>query len=190
MAHAESLSDDVLNVVAEQIGAMLPGVYDKEQLSGAGVEIGETFEVWVLGLDAVTQPLNDLKLSAHPRGLWHQVRLNGQPQIFARSILLGVRPSSWRVVEVFQSTLAEKIDEAITWVDLNVPDDLLTRLLVVPAYQVHAFWLLPDQGPGQVLVIDSSARLARLQSPKRLLSETEFLEALCSERPIIGRSRS
>ena len=191
MARAESLSDDVLSVVAEQIGAMLPGVYYKEQLSGVDVEIGETFEVWVLGLDAITQPLNELKLLANPRGLWHQVRIEGLAQVFARSILLGAQPSSCRVVEVFQSKLAGKIDEAIKWIDdKKFPDDWLTRLLIVPAYQVHAFWLLPDEGAGQILVVDTPAQSAFIQPAERLPSEKEFLDALRSERPIIGKSRS
>jgi hypothetical protein len=186
MARAESLPVEVLSVVAEQIGAMLPGVYDQEQLSEASFEICETFELWVLGLDAITQPLNDLRLLTNPVGLWHQVRLDGQAQVFARSIHLGAQPESWRVVEVFQSKLAGKIDEAIDRIDRKVDDEWLARLLVVPEYQVHAFWLLNDEGAGQVSVVACPAQLAELLRVERLLSQEEFLEALRGTLPITG----
>jgi hypothetical protein len=191
MAHAEALPEEVLDKVLEQVGVLLRGAFDSEQLSGAEVGLGETFDVWVLEADAVIRPTDDLRLLANPTGRWHhQVSVNGVVEAFARSVPLGATPDSWRVVEVFKSPLASKIDKAIVRVDdLHIVGDPLARLLIVPAYQVHAFWLLNDKNVEQVLVIDRPEQFIHLHADQ-LLSYHEFLEALRREQHIIGRIRS
>jgi|SRR6185436_17036475 len=189
MAHAESLPNDVLEAVAEQIGAILPGVADSADLRDAQVTMGETFELWALGADAITQPINDLNQLATQTGRWHhQVAYRGEIGSFARSAPLGAEPSSWRVAEFFESPLAKKIDEAINWIDQNTDMDPLVRLLVVPAYQLHAFWLL-DAENVQVFVIDCPSQFTYLRSGY-LFSQDEFLQSLRQEHHIIGRYRS
>lgn len=190
MAHAESLPDDVLRAVAEQIGTLLPGVFAADSLPVGRVRIGETFEVWVLEPDAITEATNQLRRLATPTGRWHhQVSLDGVMRSFARSTPLGVKADSWRVTEVFESELARKIDDAIDWVDRNITDDPLVHLLIIPAYQTQAFWLLRDAGDDQVLVLDRPPEFTHLHTD-RLLSQGEFLKALRSEQHIIGRLRS
>lgn len=192
MAHAEGLADDVLKEVARQIGAMVSGVIGPDKLAEARLTMDKTpFEIWMLGADALLQPTVDLRLLASPTGRWHhQVALDEKVIAFARSMPLGAQPSSWRVQEFFVSELAGKIASAARWVDdeNNVAGDPLVRLLDVPAYMVHAFWLLRDEGEGEeeVFVIDCPKSFTHL-STDRLLSQFEFIEALRREQHIIGR---
>lgn len=191
MEHAEGLPDNVKEVIAKQIGMLLPRIFDPELLSQAEVKLRETFEVWVLEADAVIQSTDDLSLLARPIGRWHhQVSIDSEVKSFARSTPLGATPESWRVVEVFQSPLAEKIDDALRRIDdLKLGDEWLARLLVVPAYQVHAFWLLNSEDVEKIFVIDHPAQFTHLLTD-RLLSYDEFLVALRREQHIIGRLRS
>lgn len=191
MAHTESLQDKVLDVIAKQIVTLLPAIFSPEELFEAELGLGETFDVWVLEADAVIRSTDDLRELANPTGrLHHQVFINGVIETFARSIPLGATPDSWQVVEVFKSPLARKIDEAIRQVDdLYIDGDPLTRLLVVPAYQVNAFWLLNHESVEKVFVLDRPEKFTNLPT-NQLLSYKEFLDALRKEQHIIGRVRS
>jgi hypothetical protein len=46
-----------------------------------------------------------------------------------------------KVVEIAKSPIAEKIDEAVEWIDQNAKGDPLVRLLMIPSYFLTAFWL-------------------------------------------------
>ena len=97
---------------------------------------------------------------------------------------LGPEASNWSVREMFESEIARKIDDAIEWVDQNVKGDPLVRLLVVPAYHLHAFWL-KEGNASQVLVVHMPQGFAKLQTGK-LYGSKDFLEALAQEQHIVG----
>lgn len=186
MAHTDALPNDVLDAVAAHIGAEAGGSF------GAGVlqkkmELMESFAVWSLGADAVTKSGVDLSQLAQQTGRWHhQINIDGKAEAFARSMSLGPDAASWSVREMFESEIAKKIDDAIEWVDQNVEGDPLVRLLVIPAYHVHAFWL-KEGDASQVLVVDMPQGFTQLQSGT-LYSSAEFLEALAKEQHIVGIS--
>ncbi len=181
MAHTELLPEAVLNTVASQVGKLLPRVVGRQKLADAQIELGETFPVWMLGANATTRTDEDIGRLAMQTGRWHhQVRFGGKAEAFARSIPLGADHSSWDVREFFESEIAKAIEEAITWVDRNTKGNPEVRLLIVPAYYLHAFWLL-ENGTNQVLVIDMPKQFTHLQR-KKLYTPKEFLEALAKEQ--------
>jgi hypothetical protein len=178
------LPADVLDTVAAQVGA------EAGRSLGAAIlqksmELTESFSVWSLGADAVAKVHADLAQLAHNTGRWHhQIKIDGKADSFARSMPLGPDAADWSVREVFASDVARKIDEGIEWIDRNVPGDPLVRLLVVPAYHLHAFWLT-EGGVSQVLVVDMPPGFSKLQ-PGKLYTSKEFLEALAQEQHVIG----
>jgi hypothetical protein len=192
MAHTESLPDDILDAVVEQVGMLLPSTADAMNLDSRDVEglieMAETFEVWVLDVNKIVEGVDDLAKLARTTGCWHhQITQDGAPQSFARSCKVG-DPGKWQVTELFESELAGKIDKAISWIDENVSGDPLVRLLAVPAYQLNGFWLF-DRVHSQVFLVDCPATLRYLH-PGELLDEKDFLNSLRKEKPIAGRVQS
>jgi hypothetical protein len=185
MAHADPLPNDVLDSVAAKIGSQIGGSLGALSLTAATLEMTESFSVWFLGADAVGDPTIDISQSARNTGQWHhQINAGGKPEAFARSQPLGPDAASWTIQEFFTSEIAKKIDDAIDWIDQNVTGDPLARLLVVPAYQVHAFWL-KEGDASRVVVVDMPAGFSHLQYQKVYTSK-EFLEALAKEQHVIG----
>lgn len=140
-----------------------------------------------LRADAVAKTDLDISQLARQTGRWHhQIKIDGKAESFARSVPLGPDAANWSVRELFQSEVAQKIDEAIDWIDSNVTGDPLVRLLIVPAYHLHAFWL-KEGDASRVLVVDMPASFTRPQYNK-LYTSKEFLEALTEEQHVIGIS--
>lgn len=188
MAHADAFPGYATAAVIRQVGERLSSIAPPQALfpaPGAGPELGETFSVWMLGLNAVTQTdvsNTDIHQLATETGRWHhQVRYGGQAQAFARS-MNDSRPGAggWSVTQLFASHIAARIDEAIDWVDQNVPGDPLVRLVIIPAFHLHAFWLTEENGESQFLVIDMPNTFTKLNY-KTLYSVREFLERLSQE---------
>ncbi len=176
MAHADPFPNDILKSVAEQIGPRLllpPGA--------PPAQLRETFSVWSLGLDATTRPKEPIAKLAQPTGRWHhQVSIGNRARAFARSMPLGPAAADWSVSQITpDSPIAEAIDKAIDWVDQNVPGDPLVKLLVVPAYYLHAFWLKTDDAD-QVLVVHKPDQYTRLKY-ETLYTPRKFLELLAQE---------
>ena len=185
MAHADTLPNDVIDTVAAQIGAGAAMSLGAAVLQKKSVELTESFAVWALGADAVPKSGTDLTQLARQTGRWHhQIKLDGKAESFARSMPLGPNAANWSVREMFESEIAKKIDDGIEWVDRNVKGDPLVRLLIVPAYHVHAFWL-KEGDASQVLVVDMPQGFTKLQTGK-LYTAKEFLEALAQEQHIVG----
>jgi hypothetical protein len=172
-------------------------------------ELGESFAVYSLGAEYVEKgPPGgaDLAQLARKTGRWHhQIKVGKKPVGFARST--GEGDAAVELQQIYVSDLAKYVDEAITWLDAyeeqnpngEAPDPVV-RLLVVPAYQVHAFWLCDPRAEGEppsgasrtpakaesgawgyggesrVLVIDAPPHLDGLR-PNALLGSGEFLEA-------------
>jgi hypothetical protein len=189
VAHPDALPVDTVKAIADQIGQRLASVATPAQLAAPagprGPELGETFSVWLLGLDAVTKSHEAIEKLAIQTGRWHhQVRYGGRAQAFARSLPVGPKPDDWSVTQLFESRVAERIDAAIDWVDQNVLGDPLVRLLVMPAYHLHAFWLV-DEKTSQLLVVDMPDSYTRLRC-KTLYSPKEFLDNLAQEQHAQG----
>ena len=84
-----------------------------------------------------------------------------------------------------ESGLAAKIDEAIHRIDQTFLDDSVARLLIVPAYHIHAIWCVNDRtGLQRVFVVD--APMSRRIRAGDDYSSKDFLIALRRERPIAG----
>jgi hypothetical protein len=148
---------------------------------------------------------NGIEGVALPTGQWHhQVRYGGRAQAFARSVqdLSGnsavanpvvassADPPEARnageaeVTALFASTLAERIDQAVDWIDQNVTGDPLVRLLIAPAYYLHALWLTED-GRDQLLVVDRPESMAAFQY-QTLYDGVAFLRQFSTYPPVQG----
>lgn len=179
MAHADPFPSDVLGTVAAELGHQLCTIGAPTDQGGT-VEIRETFAVWFLGADAVTNASVDIAELAVSPGQWHhQIWWDRQAKAFARSVPLGPAPTDWRVTALFESDIAKSVQEAIQWVDANVNGDPLVRLLVCPAFYLHAFWLFGQEG-SQILIVDMPADFVYLKG-QTLYSSGEFLRNLANE---------
>lgn len=185
MAHADPFPTAALDVVSRQVGSRLAGVVPDDLIQNVPIELAESFAIWMLALDATTRANEDLSHLARRTGRWHhQVRFGGQARAFAWSMPYGPDPTDWSIEQVSFSPIAERIDAAVEWIDQNVPDDPLVRLLVVPSYYLHAFWLHQDEWD-RVLVIDRPEQYERV--PYGVLSAPgDFLEALAREPHAVG----
>ena len=177
MAQVEQLPQDVLAEVARQIGARLTPTAQAAVGRGLALEIAESFPVYMLPLEATTWPAADLAALAVPTGLWHHQLRHGQDvQEFARSMPTGPRAEDWRVEEISASPIAQSIDGAAQWLDARVRSRATVRLLVVPAFQTHAFWLFePDRS--QIVVVDRPEAYAALEY-RRVYPAADFIEIL------------
>lgn len=198
MATSYVLSDEDFGRIAPQIAIYLAGIFTLA--SESPVQLGETFEVWSM---AETEGETDRQLAdlAMFDGRYHH-------QIFARVLAhdairatgLGVAgqapvgaawstrntDGTWSVREVAETWLAATIDLAVRQLDRleGVPDKAVARLLRVPAYALHAFWLVADTSD-LVYVIARPARLATVPV-RRLISSAEFVQLVTSYPPIRG----
>lgn len=181
MPHTEPIPDPALDVVANEVAVRLPRLL--------GVAITSSFEVWRLSAGRISQsPSGDLEALAEPTGRWHhQIALDGQPELYARSVP-APEAQRWTVGEVTRSPTAKRIDAAIDWIDAYVREDDLARLLEAPAYQLLAIWLVGDRGQGRVLVVEAASRLAGLVA-QQLRQESELLRRLRAVEPIVGIDR-
>ncbi|RCJ16849.1 hypothetical protein A6S26_32360 [Nostoc sp. ATCC 43529] len=181
MAYTDTFPDDVLDTVATQIGSRL-SLPSGER----AVEIRETFSVWMLGLDATTKPEEPIAKLVTKTGRWHhQISIGSQVRSFARSTPYGPTAADWSITQVTSdSPIAEAIDEAIDWVDKNVKDDPLVRLVVIPSYYLHVFWLETEKG-SHILVVHKPDQYIRLKY-ETIYSLREFLELLAQEPHALG----
>ena len=183
MAKFDKLSDAAINQVAARTGEWLSTTPRFKNLVGKRVEIAESFQVWRLSLDSFAQsklPLNQLIKNT---GRWHhQIRSGGQSVAFARSISSGQDQQDWKLMQLVESSLVKKIDDAIQWIDAQVFPDATVRLLLIPAYQVNAFWL-DDPRSRSVVLIDFPQAFDQLKT-QRVYSPAEFRAALLS-RPFV-----
>ena len=181
MAYAASLPDAVLDGVARQLGGML------ETLDPAMVEVpvglAETFPVWLLNRPNDGETLHEL---ATPTTQWHhQIRTAaGRPVAFARSTHPAADGDDDAAPALVRSDIATRLDDAIAWIDQHVPEPAEVRLLVAPAYQLHAFWLVRD-GDSRVVVSDFPEGSLELR-PGQIYPEQAFLAALRTAEPITG----
>lgn len=191
MVHTDSIPSKALVSIADQIGRRLPSILDAETLTGVEIELAETFQLWVVGAESVTRTNKyapDLNGLAHQTNRWHhQITFNGEAKAIARSYC-DEGLEDCRLSELFMSPLAAKIQKAASWIDHGETPwrDCLVRLLVAPAYRMHALWLYDElKRASQILVIDypEEFRTLRFEKP---VNAGEFLTALSHAPHIIG----
>ncbi len=190
MAKTETLPNDVLDVLAQKLGSRLPRILPADALGGAAPSLRETFALWMLEASDVIAPTNDLTRLVKNLGVWHhQIASAGNPVAFARSRPLGSDAASWSIREVSTSKLAAAIDDAISWIDANIPDPLTVRLVTIPAYNVYAFLLYDEADTSkQKVVVISAPPGTRTLTTHKVYSSQEFLDALRATQHIRGLS--
>jgi hypothetical protein len=194
MAHFKTLPDEVLTRLQTKVGVSLSRM--TETLGAVAPALHESVDVWTLPASAVVEPSDDLRRLAKPSGQWHlQVKSANIPIAYARSSTLGSEPSDWSVDGIFQSELARKFDQAITWIDENIPEeDIIVRLLVIPAYQTHALWLIDENNTThqKIVVIDAPDEYGFSFPPDidRPQEISTFLDRLRSVKHIEGLTES
>ena len=187
MAHADTIPSEAALSIARQIGERLPGVVPPGLAAvkpGMGAELGETFSVWTLkSVEDKTLGFSDEDLPhiAMRTGYWHhQIRCGRQAKAFAWSV--NSTPSGakeWTVTQVAASDIARWIDEAIDWIDRHASGDPLVRLIVMPEYHLHTFWLEED-GHNHFLIVDMPPTFKKLKR-RTLYSTEDFLRLLYQE---------
>ena len=184
MPHTDRISEAALDDVAQEVGKRLPQLLGSELPPTTAVAITASFAVFDLSSDRIEAGIsNDLDAVAARTGrLHHQIAVDGQPLLYARSVL---DHDTRTVEEVTVSPTAKRIDAAIDWIDANVPEDDLARLLEARAYHLLAIWLVGDGGKGRVLVVEAANRLEDLVAPQ-LHPESELLRRLRAVEPVAG----
>jgi hypothetical protein len=88
MPHADAIPDRALDVVANEVALRLPRLLGSRLLPTTTVAITSSFEVWGLSTRRISQSSSDnLDSLAAPTGRWHhQIALDGQPELYARSL--------------------------------------------------------------------------------------------------------
>ena len=155
---------------------------DWKDRKDAVVRLRESFPVWLLDTDAAAAGDRLLDKLTHRTGRWHhQIWIGDRPAAWARSMPLGAEAKSWDIREVYEGALAGRIHRAIEWIDKAVDGDPEARLLEVPAYSTHAFWLANEAGD-RVVVVDTPASFRHLR-PERAYTAAAFLSTLADEHP-------
>ena len=179
MPRVDSLSEEIIDRIAQEVQELLPEIvsdFGSLQLGSVEAELEETLSVWMLGGDSVLEDTPLADLAARVPYWHHQVTLNDEPRMFARSAVLGARPEDVSVEEVSESYLASRIADGLSWVEKNVEENVLVRLLVIPTNFVHALWLEED-GVSQVLVVDRPDTAEELRM-LHLYREQDFIAVL------------
>lgn len=179
MAHVDELPEAALDAVAQGLSAKLPEQISSKVGSGK-CEMTESFPVWMLGLSAIKRAKGGLTSIAENTHRWHhQISCDGHSSAFARSKQSGTDPRSRQITQVTASPISEKIENAVQWIDEHAREDPLVRLLIVPAYYLHCFWLQYPDGTSKILVVDRPKELERL-SYRNLFDATDFLKLLAN----------
>jgi hypothetical protein len=183
MARTIEFSNDTLTEIATQVASFTPSI-GISLVEGEVPEIGETFQVWMIPASEVISqtPLD----TAQPTGNWHhQLYKNGQPEAFVYSRPYGPRAADWRVGAIFESNIAESINQAVDIADRQFPDEGEARLLILPAYQIQALWIVMPDSTSQIIpaVVPSE-----YQEIERLAvySAEDFFSRIQTLRHIVG----
>jgi hypothetical protein len=178
MARTDPLPPAALQKIATQVGQRLSPTAAEHLEAGGTAQIGENFLVFMLGLDAIRRPAGRLAERVRPTGHWHhQIHHGTQVREFARSSA-SASAATPDVTEVTTSDAAARIDDAIRWIDQNVHDDAVARMLVVPAYYLTCFWLSAGN-TDRVVVADKPEQLTALEY-HRVYDGADFLRRLAA----------
>ncbi|HEX2202957.1 MAG TPA: hypothetical protein VHG91_06655 [Longimicrobium sp.] len=194
MAHVEQVPDEAVEAVVRHLGrrlaAALPPGLDAKTAERVvpPVEVAESLPVWTLHADRLSArtTAGGLEELVEDTGSWHhQIRRGGRTDAFARSEASREKGGGWGVTHLFGgSPVAAGIDAAVSTVDGRAEGDPRVRLLVVPAFHLHALWL-SDEGGDRVVVADAPPQYGRIARNVEY-DAREFLDLLARERQIVG----
>ncbi|MBI3467662.1 MAG: hypothetical protein HY000_32030 [Planctomycetes bacterium] len=185
MAIFDPLSEADRQEVAQRIGewiATTPKFADKR---GRKIELGESFQVWMLALDQIARldvPL--IHLVRDTRRWHHQIRIDGRTEANARTARSDKPEAGWKMMRLTASGMTQQIDKAIDWLDENAQDAYLVRLLEIPSYQAETFWLQNDEQ--SFLLLIHIPRVYHALKYKHLYPAAEFLSILSQMPPAEG----
>ena len=184
MANADPLPQAALQSVAEQLGQFMAGPPAAAHALAKvkQPELAESLAICFVTAAQVAKPPKDLGVLTRPSGSWHhQIRSAAGATHTARSSRQGFGETDLQVEQWFESPIAPKIDSAITMVDEAHPDDDATiRLMVIPAYFVHALLIIRDKKYSAVLV-DQPPGFTELKEGKEYPLR-KFLKRLAKEK--------
>lgn len=184
-------------------GGSLEVASTENSTSGAAqteYDLGESFQVYRLDASPFVQgniPDRDLAELVEATDRWHhQLIANHKAIGYSRSLTSGEG-----ICQLFVSDLAGAIQDAIVWLNAYEAEhpeytaDLpRVRLLIVPGFNVYAFWIQRTRGfenepsadwESHVLVISAPDSMDNLPR-QRLLDTKEFLSAFSGVTPMLG----
>lgn len=181
MAKFKVLPDNVIANLQTKIG-LSTSLQTMESLGATSqLTLNESIDIWKLPANAVNEVTNNLSQLAQFSEEWHlQIKDDVHPVAYARTSSLDSTSIDWPIDGIFQSDLALKIDQTMDWIETNFPsEDILVRLLIASAYQIHAFWLI-DQSTSdkQTIVIIEAPDEYNLQKPPATYNTKQFLDSL------------
>lgn len=205
MARSDQISSQALHSVAEQIAntIQLGAMRSFPRDAAVPLSLGKTLALWVLkpgALEAFRQGKVPARLEdwAEPSDRWHhQIKFDKESRAFARSASRPADPATQPLSELAVSSVAEKIEQAVTRVEdemqkdpdkfgLCAPYEPLIRLMEIPALRTTVLLLLNEEdGQARVLVVDSPPGSEGLDAG-RLLTPEEFLGSLAAQSPPRG----
>lgn len=187
MANADPLSAKAVQSVATQLSNFLPP--PKATVLGMASAplkqpaVAESLAVCYLTVQQVTKPPENLTVLVTASGMWcHQVRTANGATHMAMSQSHAFGSDELEVQQLGESPVAAKLDASLTWLDEHVPDDNITvRLLIAPAYFVHALAIIRPKKISVVLV-DQPDGMTTLQSETEYPIK-DFLKRLAKATP-------
>lgn len=171
----QHMDKDKLKSITIQISHFIAGAPSQEATRRIG--LAESFAIWRIDPEHFNR--ESPVLPAHPTtGRHYQVFLDDQhrPQAYAQTD----DDDEMQVSEVVVSSLAEKIDRAMEWIDDYDRGDTSVNFLSAPSCFVYAFSLVEIK---EVFVISAPQPPAGVPDEKRLVEQKllptqEFLERL------------
>ena len=177
-------TDPFSTTAAQSIAAQLSGFFPPPTalaLTGAPRELTETLAVCVLEAAHVRRPPRDLTTLTRPTGGWHhQIRTAGTATHTARSQQFGLTEEV-EVQQLAESPVAAQIDRALAWAERNVRGRATVRLLVAPAYYLHALLVVRGE-EASAIVADQPPDFTQLEYEHEY-PLAEFLKRLAKEKP-------
>lgn len=186
MAQPDPLPAGAPQAVVQQLGEFLsePGPGAALALSRTSQpELRESLAICFVSAEQVHHPPTDLGPLVQPTGVWHhQVRTATGATHMAISRQQGFGRADVQVEQFVESPIAPKLDAAMAWVDRTLSTDAtaVVRLLLIPAYYVHALVIIRKRKYSAVLVHQPS-NFKQLQYEKEY-SLRDFLKRLAKER--------
>ncbi len=187
MTHTDTLPDNAIDIIAPLIGERLNPLIRKDFLPPPGgalpeAEIKETLSIWTFKCSVYSLKLDSGSFGNYVKPLnhWHhQISIDDSDISFAET-----RPpnddksSDWSVLRVSSnSQVSRAISKATDWVDRNVLGDPVVRLLLIPEFHMHTFWL-NENSRNNILLVKSPEQYLDYLKYGTLYSSQEFIKIL------------
>jgi len=181
MLSLDSISDEVLDRIAELIGHRLQRAPIKGLTGGARLEMSETIAITELPTHAGDWEggLPDF------RGRWFHLLKSGPRYVgYALSTPIGPAIGDWMIEGVFRSGLSAQMATCLRWMDKNIDGNGTVRLLVEPGHHLHAFTITAAEGIR--VVIAHLPRKTDALRKRKIYSWVDFLAHLSATAPVRG----